>query len=182
MNGPLLDDIRYTPSQALMGSRFGFNVEKWSIVAPQQLHPRGGWFEASIWNRLWTNPISYNGPNLRIPYRFQKNAFTQQQQSNIAQWLVELSGYVDGCIEFYNQGQFCGQKLTLDTVSRACKMNHLFPKLALSLTTLKLDNISLSTFSSGISMMTGARTSLVGPCWAAPPKEIGKWVGIIIIF
>lgn len=104
MNGPLLDDIRYTPGQAKMGSKFGFNVEKWPIVTPQQLHPRGGWFEGSIWNRLWTNPINYNGPNLRIPYRFQKNAFTQQQQSNIDLWLGELSGYVDGCIEFYNQG------------------------------------------------------------------------------
>ena len=120
---PLLDYIKFTPAQVQFGSRFGFNVDQWRVL-PELMLQRGGWFETSVWNRLWTNPLDYNESNLRIPYRFQKNAFTQHQQSNIELWLNELSGYVDHCIEFYNQGIILDRRNTFIFHKLSCTLNY----------------------------------------------------------
>ena len=74
---PLVDDIKFTPAQVQFGSRLGFNVDQWR-VPPELKLQRGGWFETSIWNRLWTNPLGYEKDNLRpglSTLRFLKYSF-----------------------------------------------------------------------------------------------------------
>ena len=49
---------------------------------------------------VWRNPKGYNGDGLIIPFRFQKGAFTDQQEADITNWINELSGYLNSCIRF----------------------------------------------------------------------------------
>ena len=53
--------------------------------------------------RTFNGNEGYDGTNLRIPYRFQEDAFTEQHQHDIQKWLDELSSYLGGCIEFYHE-------------------------------------------------------------------------------
>ena len=45
---------------------------------------------------------SNQGPHLRIPYRVKDGDFTTDQHNVIKESLDEMSGYLNGCIEFYD--------------------------------------------------------------------------------
>lgn len=98
---PPIGDLRFTPYQIELGRKLGLDVKQWPID-PNANPSRDAWFEDSPWNKLWSNPEGYEGTNLRIPYRFQAGAFTPDMVKDITLWLEELGGYVNGCIEFYN--------------------------------------------------------------------------------
>ena len=98
---PPIGDLRFTPYQIEVARKLGLDVKKWPID-PNANPSRDAWFEDSPWNKLWSNPEGYQGTNLRIPYRFQPGAFTPDMVKDITLWLEELGGYVNGCIEFYN--------------------------------------------------------------------------------
>ena len=50
----------------------------------------------------WGNPDGFNGNHLRVPYRFKKEQYTEEQMQVMRDALNEMSGYLDGCIEFYD--------------------------------------------------------------------------------
>ena len=55
------------------------------------------------WQAVWRNPDGYDGDGeVIIPFRFQADAYTRQQEHDIQMWLAELSDYLGGCIKFIN--------------------------------------------------------------------------------
>ena len=50
----------------------------------------------------WGNPDGFYEKHLRVPYRFKKEDYTEEQMQTMRDALNEMSGQLDGCIEFYD--------------------------------------------------------------------------------
>ena len=94
-------DIRFTQRQIHIAKQAGYDTSAWKRDPDLEIDTvdnRG----SNKWARNWPNPAGYTGPGLRIPYRIQTADYTDDKIANIRQYLTEMSGYINGCIDFYD--------------------------------------------------------------------------------
>ena len=93
-------NIRYTPQQILIAQEAGLDTSNWNTDA--DFTSRKAVKGSNIFADSWSNPNGFGAGHLRIPYRFKTENYSSDQMANMASWLDEMSGYIDGCIEFYD--------------------------------------------------------------------------------
>ena len=90
--------VTYTPEQISIAKEAGLDTSDWDTDADftQRRTERG----SNIFVSSWTNPDGFTADHLRIPYRFKTKNFPEWRMKLMTSWLDEMSGYIDGCIEF----------------------------------------------------------------------------------
>ena len=91
---------RYTLHQISIAQKSGLDTSNWNTdtdFKTRQIERASDIFVDS-----WSNPKGFSAGHLRIPYRFKTENYSTSQMKKMAMWLDEMSGYIDGCIEFYD--------------------------------------------------------------------------------
>ena len=96
----LITDIRFTTNQIETAQAAGIDTSSWSIDPDLEQDPTVKGSHAFASN--WPNPPTYPGTNLRVPYRIKTEDFTDDEYNRITSALHEMSGYLNGCIDFYD--------------------------------------------------------------------------------
>jgi hypothetical protein len=66
------------------------------------------------YHKRWENPASYEGSNLRVPYRFQSGGFTDTEKKTIRDSMTGMSELMHMCIDFYDDTETaCKFKINL---------------------------------------------------------------------
>ena len=99
----LITDIRFTNSQIQLASQAGVDTTAWKLD-PELLQdrPDGNSKGSHAFAANWPNPSTYPGTNLRVPYRMKTVDFSESEMNTIRESLYAMSGYLDGCIDFYD--------------------------------------------------------------------------------
>ena len=95
----LIDDVRFTPSQIQTATAYGIDTATWAIDPElvQDLPNKA----SATWAPNWPSPDA-NAEHLRIPYRIKTEDFSEAEYNVIKDSLNQLSGYLNGCIEFFD--------------------------------------------------------------------------------
>ena len=93
-------NIRYTPHQVALANSAGMDTSQWRLDA--DFSAAAGTRGSNIFADSWSNPPGFGAPHLRVPYRFKTVNYDSAQMDNMRLWLNEMSGYIEGCIEFYD--------------------------------------------------------------------------------
>ena len=92
--------VHYTQQQISIAKEAGLNTSNWikdPDFTPNKVERASNTFVDS-----WSNPDGFNADHLRIPYRFKIENYDADQMKKMRDSLDDISGYIDGCIEFYD--------------------------------------------------------------------------------
>ena len=92
--------VHYTPQQASIAQEAGLNTSDW--ITEPDLTPSKIERASSTFAKSWSNPEGFSADHLRIPYRFKTENYWDVSMVAMKRWLDDISSYVEGCIEFYD--------------------------------------------------------------------------------
>merc|ERR1711935_149875 len=95
-------NIRYTPHQAELAKSAGMDTSQWHVDARFASDDSGTARGNNRFAMSWLSPKDFDGTHLRIPYRFKKENYNDAQMQDMSKWLNDMSGDMDGCIEFFD--------------------------------------------------------------------------------
>ena len=92
--------VHYTSQQASIAQEAGLDTSNWTVDSDSTFSKVER--ASSTFVKSWSNPEGFSADHLRIPFRFKTENFNEKSMQKMAGWLDDMSGYVGGCIEFYD--------------------------------------------------------------------------------